>query len=294
VNRQQSIIAIAAVSIVLLLFLFGRTKPISEKAEAPVASGNQHSAGKPALGFEEMLNLSKKKLTPTQLKMVNNWEAAILSAGNTEKIHYYHLLSDYWKDSVGAFVPYIKYLSESAKLENSDKNLTFAAHLMLAELPAMEDPALQKWMAIEARSLFEKANVLNPNNDSTLIGLGSCYFFGAGENEPPMKGIALIREVAEKKPENIYAQYMLGVGATVSGQTDKAIERFTKVVSLDQNNIEARLRLADLFAQKGDKANAKIHYTAFIQAVKRLESAGKFKSNPEMIRQIEVYIETLK
>jgi lipopolysaccharide biosynthesis regulator YciM len=42
---------------------------------------------------------------------------------------------------------------------------------------------------------------------------------------------------------------MLGVGATVSGQTDKAIERFTKVVSLDQNNIEARLRLADLFAQ---------------------------------------------
>jgi hypothetical protein len=48
------------------------------------------------------------------------------------------------------------------------------------------------------------------------------------------------------------------------------------------------------FLKKVYKANAKIHYTAFIQAVKRLESAGKFKSNPEMIRQIEVYIETLK
>jgi tetratricopeptide (TPR) repeat protein len=294
VNRQQSIIAIAAVSVVLLLFLFGRTKPISEKAEAPVAAGNQHSAGKPALGFEEMLNLSKKKLTPTQLKKVNNWEAAILSAGNTEKIHYYHLLSDYWKDSVGAFVPYIKYLSESAKLENSDKNLTFAAHLMLAELLTVEEPGLQTWLAVEARQLFEKAKALNPSNDSTLIGLGSCYFFGAGGSEPPMKGILLVREVAEKNPSNVFAQYMLGVGAMVSGQKAKAIERFTNVVNLQPENLEVRLRLADVCEQNGNPSLAKTHYKAFLETVKKMEAKGRFQPNPEMIREIEAHIETLK
>jgi tetratricopeptide (TPR) repeat protein len=293
VNKQQITLVITSIVIVALLFFWGRTKPHQNK-EAKQADHPQHQSSD-TLTFERMLEVSRKRISGETLNRVHQLEKAVASApDNTVRINAYNQLSRFWMDSVGAFVPYVKYMAEAAKLENSEKNLTFAAHLMLAELPAMEDPALQKWMAIEAKSLFEKANVLNPNNDSTLIGLGSCYFFGAGENEPPMKGIALIREVAEKKPENIYAQYMLGVGATVSGQTDKAIERFTKVVSLDQNNIEARLRLADLFAQKGDKANAKIHYTAFIQAVKRLESAGKFKSNPEMIRQIEVYIETLK
>ena len=32
------------------------------------------------------------------------------------------LLADFWKDSVGIFVPYAYYLSEAAKLDNSEKN----------------------------------------------------------------------------------------------------------------------------------------------------------------------------
>jgi cytochrome c-type biogenesis protein CcmH/NrfG len=200
----------------------------------------------------------------------------------------------FWKDSVGAFVPYVKYLGEAAKLENSEKSLTFAAHLILAELTSVTEPPLQIWLAKEARSLFEKAYTLNQSNDSTRVGLGSCFFFGAAGDDPPMKGIGLIREVAERKPNDIFAQYMLGIGASVSGQMDKAIERFGKVVELDPDNIDARLRLADLTEQKGDKAGASKLYQEFLETLRRLEKAGKFKANPEMIRQIEQHIETLK
>jgi tetratricopeptide (TPR) repeat protein len=291
VNRQKTFIIITAVAVVALLFLFGRTTP--KVASSQISSPANKNAAE-TISFEQMLEVSKKKLTPSQLAKINAIEKGLSEADTEVKIHQFHLLSDFWKDSLGVFVPYIKYLGESAKLENSEKNLTFAAHLMLAELPSIEEPGLRTWLAKEARELFEKAKRLNPNNDSTSIGLGSCYFFGGGGNEPPMKGIMLIRDVAEKDSNNIYAQYMLGIGASISGQTEKAIERFTKVVTLDKDHLEARLRLADLLVQKGDKATAKIHYLAFIQTVKRLEKAGKFKGNAEMIRQIEVYIETLK
>lgn len=290
-NRQQAFITIAGLSAVIFLFIFGRTTPKVESSRVLPPSIKETTV---AISFEQMLEASKKKLTPTQLEKINALEKGLFKADIKGKIHQYHLLSDFWKDSAGVFVPYIKYLAESAKLENSEKNLTFAAHLMLAELPSIEEPGLRTWLAKEAKELFEKAKLLNPDNDSTSIGLGSCYFFGGGGNEPPMKGIMLIRDVAEKNPRNTYAQYMLGIGASISGQTDKAIERFTNVVNLDSDHLEARLRLADLLVQKGDKPNAKIHYSAFIQTVKKLERAGKFKGNPEMISQLEAYIETLK
>jgi Flp pilus assembly protein TadD len=80
----------------------------------------------------------------------------------------------------------------------------------------------------------------------------------------------------------------------VSRQFDKAAERFSKVVALEPNNIEAKLRLADVMEQKGDKEEAKKQYQAFLQTVKKQQAVGKFKANPEMIREIEAHIETLK
>ena len=292
-NKQQISLVITSIVIVALLFFWGRTKPHQNK-EAKQADHPQHQSSD-TLTFERMLEVSRKRISGETLNRVNQLEKAVASApDNSVRINAYNQLSRFWMDSVGAFVPYVKYMAEAAKLENSEKNLTFAAHLMLAELPSVSEQSLQIWLAKEARELFEKAKSLNPSNDSTLVGLGSCYFFGAGGNEPPMKGIMLIRDVADRNPENIYAQYMLGVGATVSGQLDKALERFSKVVALDPDHIEARLRLADVSEQKGDKEAAKMHYKAFLQTVKKLEAAGKFKPNPEMIRQIETHIDTLK
>ena len=65
-------------------------------------------------------------------------------------------------------------------------------------------------MANESKQLFEKALVLDPGNDSLKVGLGSCYLFG-NISETPMEGIMMIRDVAERDPSNMYAQYMLGV-----------------------------------------------------------------------------------
>jgi tetratricopeptide (TPR) repeat protein len=294
VNRQQIIFVSTAVIAVFLLFFFGRT--VADH------SGHNHAAPTPAatnteaiLDFPTMLGLAKKRLNAGQLGKVTQWENNVVRGDvKDQQIKIYKTLSRFWMDSVGAFVPYVKYMGEAAKLESSEKNLTFAAHLLLAELQKIEEEPLKIWMAKEAKELFEKALELNSANDSAKVGLGSTYFFGAASaNEPPMKGIGLIREVSEKNPKNAFAQYMLGVGSAVSGQWPKAIERFTKVAELEPDNLEVLLRLADISERTGDKPAAKKWYERLLQTMKRLERENKTNPNPEMVKQIEEHVKSL-
>ncbi len=300
-NRQQIIYVTAAITAVFLLYFFGRTVP---KKAVDDHAGHDHSATTaPAAGantqavtldFPTMLGLAKKRLNPHQLQKVTEWENSVVRGDvKNQQIQVYRKLSAFWMDTIGAFVPYAKYIAEAAKLENSEKNLTFAAHLFLRELQTVSEQPLQVWMAKEAKELFEKAYALNPANDSTKVGLGSTYFFGGAGNEAPMRGIALIREVAEKDPQNAFAQFMMGVGSTISGQWPKAIERFEKVLALEPQNLEVILRLADAYKTNGDNANAKKKYELFLQTVRSLETQGKFRSSPEMMKQIEEQIKLL-
>lgn len=50
---------------------------------------------------------------------------------------------------------------------------------------------------------------------------------------PPMQTILKLRELAEKEPDNVEAQFVLGTLSWQTGQYDKAMERFRKVIALD-------------------------------------------------------------
>jgi Flp pilus assembly protein TadD len=60
----------------------------------------------------------------------------------------------------------------------------------------------------------------------------------------------------------------LGQASMLSGQLDKAVERFQKVVRLDPNNLEAMLSLADVYEQQGNKSNAVIWYKQSVPLIK--------------------------
>lgn len=234
-----------------------------------------------------MIASEKQHLTSAQQEHLNSLESAVVRGDvKNQQIQVYHQLADYWNDSIGRPEPYGYYTAEAAKLENSEKSLTFAAQLFLKSLRAVADPGMKSWMATEAKSLFEKALVINPSNDSTRIGLGSSYIFGSTADDPQevMQGITQILQVAKKDSTNMYAQLMLGIGGVVSGQYDRAIERLNKVLSFQPNNLEALLTLAEAYERKGDKANA-IH---------AYEEAKKMIKIPEVLKEIDERILHLK
>ncbi len=277
--KKQQWIAVAIGAVLLFgIYTFGKFTPPHEDHAA-------HAGPEEAKSFEinAFINGLKKGLTPTQSAYLTKLEDA-LTRGDLvkQRIDNFHALSDFWRDSAKSYLPFIYYTAEKAKLENSEKNLNFAAHSMLEELRGISDVELKTWMANQANDLFSRSLKINPNNDSTIIGLGSTYFFGVSGS--PMEGILKIRSISEKDPNNVFAQFMLGYGGLVSGQTEKATERFKKVIKLDPTNTEAIFLLAELYEKAGDKKSAIEWYQKGLKDVK----------NPELINALNEKIASLK
>jgi tetratricopeptide (TPR) repeat protein len=280
--RKQQWMVVAAGSVLLFsLFVFGRFTPAHDHAHEPAETSKPASSSN--FDFNQYMSNLKKDLTPSQSAYLSSLEDAI-SRGDliSQKKQNFQAMSDFWRDSARAFTPYIYYLGEKAKLENSEKSMNFAAHSMLEELRGIQDPALKSWMANQANQLFKKSLELNPNNDSTIVGQGSTFFFGA--EGASMEGIMNIRKVVERDPNNVFAQFMLGYGGMISGQNDKAIERFLKVTSLEPENTESIFLLAEVYERDGKKKEAKAWYEKGLTKVK----------NPDLVKALEEKINSLK
>ncbi len=279
-KKQQVILVGGGFLLLILLFLFGNTIP--PKKPATVAADTPHQEKK--IDTDKLLTHAKERLTPQQLEKVTSLENSVKRGDvKNQQLSVYRQLASFWRDSIGLLEPYAFYTAQAAKLENSEKNLTFAAHLFLNNLKTETDPPMQYWLASNAKDLFQQALEINPTNDSSKIGLGACYIFG-NISDNPMEGIAAIREVVQQNPDNLFGQMILGLGGVKSGQFDKAIEHFTVIADKQPDNLEAILNLAEAYDQKGDKANAMKWYKVVKEKV----------SNPEAEKELDARIKTLQ
>jgi tetratricopeptide (TPR) repeat protein len=282
-SKKQLIISIAGLAVVLLLLKFGSTIAPKSKVQAPTAINTVKS-----FNILNYIDEEKKHLTASQIINLGKLENSVTRGDvNSQLITANMQLANFWKDSTRSFEPYIYYLSEAAKLDKSEKNLTFAAQLILDNLRAEQDEAKLNWKTSEAIALFEKAIELYPNNDDLKVGLGSCYVLGKGRvggPEETMKGIQQLLSVVRKDSNNMKAQMMLGVGGYVSGQYDKAIERLQKVIKAQPDNVEAVAFLADTYAAKGNKAEAIKWYTL----------SKRLVNDPHYSQEVDDRIKTLR
>jgi len=282
VNRQQIIVAAVGLIVVVLLFFFGNTIP-PKKPAPPMA--NAAPMAKPTIQFKDLLLKAKQRLTPEQSERITKIENSVTRGDvKDQQIKEYIQLAAFWKDTMHLFEPFAFYNGEAAKLVNSEKNLTFAAQQFLDRLLVEGDPAMQNWLASNAKVLFEQELQLNPDNDSSKIGLGACYILGNISNNP-MQGILPVRAITEKNPNNMYAQYILALGGKKSGQFDKAIERFLIISKADPKNIEIDLHLAECYDMKGDKQNAIKWYTLVKERVKNPEAQKELTSRINILKQ---------
>ena len=220
-----------------------------------------------------MVDGAKTALTADQkLSLLSIENQLIKSKSKADSLHVYHQLTQFWADSAHKVEPYLYYTYTAALLENSEKSLTFAAQLLVDNLTTPDaPPALQNWMAVNAKALLEKALVINPNNDSAKINLGACYLFG-NISDNPMQGILKVKEVVDKNPQNVYGQLILGLGGKKSGQYPKAIERFLSVLKIQPSNMEAMVNLAECYELTDQKPFAIEWYTKVKQLVKQPEA----------------------
>jgi tetratricopeptide (TPR) repeat protein len=279
-NKPQWITAGIAILIVAGLYAATQKQIFGEaQAKKPVAVMHEETS----LSVDTILFHAREALTPEQTTRLNFLEHSI-SRGDVkdQQLHIYHQLAAFWRDSARKFEPFAWYTAEAARLENSEKSLTFAAHLFLNRLVQETNPQVKEWEAFQSKDLFDRSLKLNPANDSSKIGLGSVYLYGG--IAMPMQGISMIREVADRDSGNIYAQWTLGQASLYSGQTDKALERFKRVVRLDPKSPDGYLMVADVSEQMGNKKEAIEWYTKVLPLI----------GNVNISHEIEARIAELK
>ncbi len=250
--------------------------------------GKQETANLSRFNVQDFISSQKQNLPPEKAAVLSTLENNLNNGDPAaQKIKASEALASFWKDSLSSFEPYAFYKSIAAKLDNSEKSLTFAAQIFLDNLRGETDEQKLKWKTGEAIELFERGIKVNPDNDDLRIGLGSCYIYGRGKSGDPeatMKGIQEILSVVRKDSANMKAQMMLGVGGLVSGQYDKALERFKKVVAVEPGNLEAVAYMADAYAAKGNKTEAVKWYTI----------SKRMVNNPHYSQEVDERIKALK
>ncbi len=278
--NKPLLLAGSGLLLVCLLFFFGRTTEPKKT--------DQKKSSVSSFNIDIFIADAKRKLTPSQTIYLSGLENSVKRGDVVaQQIKAYQSIASFWKDSIKAFEPYAYYTIEATKLDNSEKSLTFAAQLLLEGLRGEQDQAKVDWESTQAISLFEKALQLNPENDELKIGLGSVYVYGKGKSggsQATMKGIQQLLSVVRKDSMNMKAQLVLGVGGLVSGQYEKAIERFKKVVENEPNNVEAIAYLADTYAAMGNKQEAVKWYTI----------TKKMVNDPHYSKEVDERIKTIR
>lgn len=276
-KRQQWMLVGGGVAFIIIILAFGNFIPPKSVTNMPTAMANQQSA--PTLTTQDVIAAAKAKLSPEQQERITVLENNVVRGNvHQQQIKSYQQLSTFWTDSMHYPQLGTYYLGEAAKLENSEKNLTFAARKLLSYVIVEQSRPMQSWLATDAKELFEAALKLNPANDSAQVGLGGCYMFGNISNNP-MQEILKVREIAEKNPDNLYAQMMLGLGGMQSGQYENAIKRFHMVINKQPDNMEAMLNLADAYDRIQDKKNAIKWYKTVANKIPQAQAKAELEKH---------------
>ena len=93
----------------------------------------------------------------------------------------------------------------------------------------------------------------------------------------------MLREMDAENPDNIRINLELGKFSVMSGQFDKALERFDRVLQKDSLNLQARYMRAQSFLGIQDTA----------KAVMELETLKSQTTDPTLIEQVDNEIKNL-
>jgi len=252
-SKFQIVAVILAAILFLFLYVVVPTKP---KERKQIDKTRALQAEEPAsITIDQLLLASKGKFETEKLEPILQLEKKLEGASDEEKTETFKSISSEWNKldqfAIGGF-----YAEEVAKIEKSGTAWSIAGTTYYTCFQQARDSLIRAHCIDKAVGNFESAISLEPNNQTHRVNLGLCYVNGSSN---PMKGILMIREIAEKHPENALASITLGKLSLRTNQMEKALQRFETVLKNNPENVEAHFWIGQTFLQKGDKPKAAEH-----------------------------------
>lgn len=231
-NKRIILIAGACTLFVLLYFA---PKVLAKKTEK-IGPDSNNSANALNSNLDVYLNTAIKALNEKQTAVYQK----LYNSKNADS------LVVFWdrlkRSDLSAFFAEVK-----AKEKGNEANWLSAGKKYFNSTQFCEDRSELPVLFQCALRCFNQTLKLNAQQTEAKILKASCLVEGAGN---PMDGIAILKEVEKTDSNNVQLQLTFAFFSVKSGQLDKAVERFSKVLRADSNYVEAYLHLADVYEQQ--------------------------------------------
>ncbi len=172
------------------------------------------------------------------------------------------------------------YLRWYADNEPSYENYMAAGAALAAVIDFEKDDNIRVNVVYGARYCYEQAGKLKEGDLEAEIGEASVLVSGTNN---PMEGILKLRKIDSENPGNVKVNLELGRFSIMSGQFDKALERFGGVLQKDSLNLQARYMMAQTYLGLKDTT----------AAIAQLEKLQSLTTDKMIIDQVDVEIKNL-
>ena len=255
-QRTQWIVLSGAFALLLLLY-FGSptTPPGRDLIEA------QRAEKAATIDIDKLLERATKRYPREQLRPILALEQSLADTTNiTDEPEVLKAISRNW-NQLGDFALGGMYAEKVAEITQTDSAWSITGTTYFSCFRSDLDSLIRDFCIAKSIQAFESAISVAPNNPVHSVNLGLCYVESGGN---PMRGITIIRDVAEKNPENKLASMTLGRMSIRTGQYDKAIQRFENVLTHHPDDAAAPYQLGVTYQALNNTSKMIFHFNKFI------------------------------
>ncbi|MFN8283177.1 MAG: tetratricopeptide repeat protein [Chitinophagales bacterium] len=235
-----------------------------------------------AVSFDQYTEQQIAKLNGSTKDSAEKFLSQIKAAdkNDTATKQIYLAASRFWKnagnEALGTY-----YFFQFAQIDNTKDVLENAGDALVSAYKSGSDSIISNNLLTFALRSYEQAVGKDGSDIELQIKLADVYVQGSQE---PMKGIGILRHLADSLPDNIPVALALGRLSIQSGQFDKAKERFKKVLQLEPQNTEALYFMAITEAQLGHDE----------EAIRLFEMCKELVNKEDFNKEIDEIVNSLK
>ncbi len=244
---------ITVIAISCLLFAgiyFGTsTKPSKQKLVE-----QERSLVAMSTSIEAILKTAKAKLSKDTAAMILGLEQELgKSSTDSVRINVMKRLAGVWYDAGRADVSGY-FAEEIANIKDDEASWSIAGTTYMIGGRQAKEQKIRDFCYDNAVRVLENAISINPANYANKVNLALCYV--ENPKNGPMQGIMMLREYNKQAPDNVLVLNTLARLAIQTNQFDKALERLTKVLSLEPDNKKASCLMVQVYDGMGNKEKA--------------------------------------
>lgn len=247
-NKATLLVVLLSVGLVGLLYSLPKIVVDSQSKEmsAEQISGSADSLASSHSGVVEEHGVSP--LSPEQSREIEGLKKGLTTGSEVEGLL---AISD-------AFFKFQKYDSSAAYAEKIALLQPTAVNFLRAGDRYYEaysfavSGAKSGRLGEKTREYYNKALDLNPNFTLAKANMAMTYV----NTDNPMQGISMLREILEEDPTNEIALFNMGLLSMKSNQYNRAVQRFSQIVSNNPDNIKAKFYLAVSLIETGKPEDA--------------------------------------